>query len=265
MNKLLTLLMAFTIGNAVALAEPKKSQNREISGFTKLECVGSIRINYYQSKDYKVVAHCEEGDINEIKTNISGKKLKIFIESREKSMLGGFIKYSDENTVKNAYVDVYSPNIEEITRTGSGHFASKTDMNVQGLSITTQGSGVTEIGHLTCSELKAQVLGSGKTTIGKTDTKGNHNISVQGSGHIDINGTCSKAKIKVHGSGSVKYNGANTKTDVDVHGSGNVSGEIFTDIFNGTTYGSGSIKMHGKANQINTNKSGTGKAIFTND
>ena len=264
MNKFLTFATAFALCNTMAQANPKNSEERNLNGFTRIEQSGSIKINYYQSKTFKVVAHCDEGDINEIKTRVDGKKLVVYIEGKKESHLGGLIKVNGKTTVKNAYVDVYSPTIEKYNGAGSGSFIAKTDLNIDNISVQLSGSGKVKIGNATCTNMDINLAGSGSVTVGKAKVNGNQKISLSGSGNANVNATCYDANISVAGSGNIVYNGTNKNTSVSIAGSGRVTGEVFTDSFYGSTTGSGRIDMSGKAGNIKTSKTGSGKATFTN-
>lgn len=265
MNKFLTFATAFALCNTMAQANPKNSEDRHLNGFTKIEQSGSIKINYYQSKTFKVVAHCDEGDIKEIKTRVDGNKLVVYIEGKKESHLGGLIKVNGMTTVKNAYVDVYSPTIEKYNGAGSGSFTAKTDLNIENIVFQLSGSGKIKIGNATCTNMDINLAGSGNVSVGKAKVNGKQAISLSGSGNVNVNATCYEANISLAGSGDIVYNGSNKNTSVSIAGSGSVTGEVFTDSFHGTTTGSGRINMNGKAGNIKTSKTGSGSATFTNN
>ena len=265
MNKFLSLATAFVLCYTMAHANPKNSEERHLNGFTKIEQAGSIKINYYQSKTFKVVAHCDEGDISEIKTRVDGKKLVVYIEGKKESYLGGLVKVNGDTSLKNAYVDVYSPTIEKYTGAGSGSFTAKTDLNIDDISLHVSGSGKIKIGNAKCTNMDISLAGSGNITIEKANVKGKQTLNVAGSGSAKIgNSTCNNADLSVTGSGDINYNGTNKNTKASVQGSGRINGEVYTDVFKGSVSGSGVINMDSKAGNINTSKTGSGKVVFNN-
>ena len=202
------------------------TDERNLSFFDKIEISGSAEVIFHSSAEYRAVVTVDSNLSEYLETTVRNGVLII----REKP--GHDYVFTKET------VDVYCPNITDISLSGSGRFDTIDKIAAPKISINISGSGKIS-GNVECNNIIIAISGSGSVSIaGNTE---NADIIISGSG--SLNGTefpisnCSinlsgsgKADIfvnknldvKLSGSGIITYRG-NPQTNIENSGSGRVT------------------------------------------
>ena len=200
------------------------SSERMVSGFEKIDIVGSANVRFHISQEYRVTVTADSNLIELVTTTVKNNTLNIGTERGSYS----FTKLT---------VDVYSPILTGVSITGSGSFDSDE--------------------KIATSVFEAEVTGSGKIKlIMESET---FVSSISGSGNVTISGNNNDSNIEISGSGIFNGNEfINNKAVVDISGSGTAN-VFVTDNLNARVSGSGRINYHGNPSVVNTDVAGSGR------
>lgn len=225
----LILLIAGIVGvfNACDCVEGEGrivTEKRDVSGFTKIELRIGANVTLTQDSFYSFSISAQENLIEIVKSQVSGKTLKIRTE---------------ENCVKNTKdidIRITLPVVEKIRVTGSGDIFSKNTFTVDDLDLDIIGSGDIIL-DVVANRISTDISGSGSVKL--SGTVKDQEIDITGSGdvyayrltsydtEIDITGSdgCevyvhNDLDVKISGSGDVSYKGSPQKVNSKVHGSG---------------------------------------------
>ena len=181
------------------------SQNREVTGFTRIDNSTSINISISKSMVQEVQVSADDNIINEVQTTIESGVLKVGLAD------GNYI-----DITVNVVIGIL--NIEGIENTGSGNISVSGFEDLPNLAIDNEGSG-----NITMN-------GSGNTLSIKNSGSGNYkgfgftvsdcSITNSGSGNCEINCTDVLSGLN-SGSGNVFYKGTPT-VNITNTGSGGV-------------------------------------------
>ncbi|MEO9485682.1 MAG: head GIN domain-containing protein [Ekhidna sp.] len=144
---------------------------------------------------------------------------------------------------------------------GNGWRRSEVDIyvtmqNIEGLSVS--GSGLIEgKGQLQTEDIELSVSGSGSMELDVASDE--MELRISGSGSIRLNGTAEEAEARISGSGRVKAEDLTVKVfSARISGSGSCY-ITATEEVDASISGSGSVYYAGNPNRINSNSSGSGK------
>lgn len=189
---------------------PVVTQNRAISGFTRVQMSLSGNLYFRQDNSYKVEIQAQQNIIDVIETSLIGNELVVRIKN------GTRIKsYQDVNVV------VSSPVINGLAVSGSGSIKTMGLISTNGMQLSTSGSGDVLVPDLTATLIDANISGSGSVVVqsGVSDAV---DTRISGSGSIDLANVVSKTAVtRTSGSGTTKVN-ASQSLNVDISGSGKV-------------------------------------------
>jgi hypothetical protein len=208
---------------------PIVTQDRIVSGFTKVKIIGSADVEITQGAVFKVVVSDYSNLINELETSVTGDELRV--------------GYKSSVAVWNskAKVAIVMPALYSLYIDGSGDFLVKGIFNQTGLfAATINGAGDINLTNVSADE---------------------YNLRISGSGNIAIaNSICKTARVNINGSGDINAFGLQCdNATVDVKGSGDTEITVAQQL---TAYinGSGDIYYKGNA-QVNATVSGSGRVI----
>jgi len=204
----------------------KRSSDKHVSSFERINIEGSVEVHYYESPDFKTVITVDSNLVDYTEVYSSGKTLNIKTKNGKYS----FTRY---------LVEVYCPRLTGVSVSGSGSFTAKDTIYTSTFDSNVSGSGKIE-GRIECDrKLNAKISGSGKIEVsGEADDS---NIDISGSGTFD-------------GEYFMVYD-----ADVDISGSGNAKVYV-TDHLKAKISGSGVIDCWGNPS-IDKRISGSGKII----
>jgi len=148
--------------------------------------------------------------------------------------------FSFSKSTKEIKIKISTPEVEEISISGSADLLAKTDIKTKNMELNITGSGEIHIGNLLSDEIDAEISGSGAIKLAGSKTTENLDVDITGSGDfesknlkvnfatIDISGSGSckifankKIKANITGSGNAKYKG-NASIDASISGSGKI-------------------------------------------
>lgn len=209
------------------------TEERIVGSFSRLASSGSIPVTYIQSDISKVVIEGSQEFIDKLVTEVQGRTLRI-----------GMKKGNYHNL--NLSVTVYSPVLDEVSMAGSGPFTdTKGHQSVGDVKYSSSGSGRITVGSLVCASFSGSLAGSGKLTIDELAC-GNASLSTSGSGGITVKSlSASKdASLRLAGSGFGLLDSVAVNGDLDL-----------------VISGSGSIKVNGRAGNVNASIAGSGSIM----
>jgi len=209
---LISILLAATVSCNISLVRGSGnviSEDRAVSGFSKLFISGSGEIFIEQGDEESLTIIAEDNIIPLITTEVSGDTLNIShgpgpIVTNTKS-IEIYLKVKD---------------LDSISTSGSAN-VNCSGLSTGSLTIKTTGSGNVDISNLETDSIDISSSGSGNFTLaGNTDSL---KISTNGSGGCDAGNLKSKdCIIDINGSGNNTVNVSDT-LDVSIDGSGDVS------------------------------------------
>ena len=196
--------------------EAQAEENRQITGFERIEQLGSIDVKYEQADSFSVVVKAPVKVIKDVETSVEGDKLVVCMKGSNKFINFG-VSDADDVTVY-----VTSPDFLGIELRGSGDFECKQLLDTDNLDISLNGSGDIKFDNIICDKVNVSLVGSGDVEV-KNVKMLQSNINLVGSGdvkmHFDEGGT---VESTVTGSGDISLSGNVKEYKSQVRGSGDI-------------------------------------------
>jgi hypothetical protein len=215
---------------------------KTVSSFDKVRVNGFCDVIYHASSQYSTVVSVDSNLLDYVEISTSNNTLKI----RTKDGSYSFTKFE---------VDVYCPQITEVSISGSGSFNCADKMVVPAFKFDVSGSGDLK-GTFECDNFSSHISGSGDVNA-RVECK-DFSSHISGSGDVSVSGNSKNSTVHVSGSGN--FNGKEFKTNnasLHINGSGDVyicvEDSIIADIS-----GSGNITYSGNP-KIDISTSGSGR------
>lgn len=207
------------------------TEDREVSGFEKIELDGSGEIIITQGDDESLRIETDDNIMEHVKAEVKGDTLELGFKS-------GFGSISP--TRLTFYVGV--SDLTGLSVSGSGDVEADR-IDTGSLETSVSGSGAVRITELISGSIEVSISGSGRVEFaGGADDQ---DISISGSGEFDGGGLCGRSvKVKVSGSGDATIC-AEESLDADISGSGSI-GYYGTPSVNMSGSGSGEIESLGE-------------------
>jgi hypothetical protein len=226
MKKIMTLMFALAcMTTACAAGSYAKTGNtmeqaRRVKGFKAVTLVGSPTVYYTQGKNFSVRVVAPKNLMNEVKTEVKGTELKIWVNTANSKNIFNLISTNDASKVK---VYVTSPDLIAATLIGSGDFKCKGHLDTDNLRIQLKGSGDMEFADIICDKIEVELIGSGDLDIKKVEAI-DSKLSLVGSGDMTVNQkNVDRTSIQLKGSGDMKVNFNHCGTaSSDLRGSGDI-------------------------------------------
>ncbi|MBX3257298.1 MAG: DUF2807 domain-containing protein [Chitinophagaceae bacterium] len=186
-----------------------KTEDREVSDFTKVAVEGSTNIHITKGSRFDVSVKAYKNLLPYLKTRVENNTL--------------IVKYENSTSVgnDNSQVFITMPVLNGVSATGSG------DIDVKGIFEHTPGfdahiSGSSDISieNARAENLVVSISGSGDFKSFGLSIE-DANISISGSGDVEIT-VNKKLKTKISGSGNIFYKGNPATVDNNISGSGKV-------------------------------------------
>ena len=214
--------------------EPTVSQRRALTGFERIELLGSLDVKYQQADSFSVFVDAPADVLKYVETRVEGNRLIVNIKGEGKIINFG-VKDADDVTVY-----VTSPDFLGIELKGSGDFDCKGHLDTDNLNIQLKGSGDIEFQDVICDHVA---------------------VSVVGSGDVEVKNIVSReTDIQLVGSGDIKMNQRQVaRTDMELKGSGDISLMLQQcGTVNARVLGSGDITLRGDVDKLNQQTRGSG-------
>ena len=187
---------------------PIVSENRNVSGFDKIELEASANVFISKSDDFKVQIEGQQNILDILRTRKRGNTL--------------VIEYEEACVMNTRKLEIYisMPEIKEVQIDGSGDVESEDQFTANKFYAGISGSGSIDMDVRT-QELDASISGSGSIYLrGDTD---DFYATINGSGDLKASRLKARiAKLKISGSGSA-YIHVIDELSARVSGSGNLN------------------------------------------
>jgi hypothetical protein len=225
---ILVALLLPAIVTSLSVYGQAVKENRNVSGFNEVNFGGSGDLFISLGSGYQVTLEGSKSDIDNITTEVEGRKLNIKRKSRS---LGSGNKI---------IVRITMPAIEGLGFSGSGNAEIQDIIKGESFDLGVSGSGKVLIAALDVEKLECGISGSGTVTVKGEGKVENAEVAISGSGSysgeqlqvksmevaISGSGNCyclvdGSLEASISGSGSVVYSGS-PKIDAKVSGSGRV-------------------------------------------
>lgn len=259
------LTVCFTYGQANITGSGKvKTENRNLSGFTQVETLGSINVYITKAGNYEVKLEADDNLLPFIITEVKNNALILRMKEHTSFRKSGKI---------NAYVSM--PNVTAVTTKGSGSINSESTFTGTELVLKTKGSGSI---HFAFDGKGADISTAGSGGIKFSGKINEVKLGTLGSGSIEASLECESAALSVTGSGGIHISGNATNVTAGVIGSGNIDGYGFqckrakvsikgsgncnlsvSETLAGEIHGSGNIQYKGNATVQSPHSQGQGK------
>lgn len=122
---------------------PGSTEERKVSGFTKIEISGAFEVRLIKSNTYSLKVEADESDMGRIKTEVSGDKLIIKYEKEGKSY--------EKNSSKK-FITIQTPTLTALTCSGAVEIKSSDIFETEKFDLKTSGATEVELG------IKAKLL-----------------------------------------------------------------------------------------------------------
>ena len=274
MRKLILLISVFTVmlvsacgfmdfgrvrgsGNVI-------TEERAVSGFTRVELDGSGDIILTQGGEESLVIEGEDNIVELVTSEVRGETLYLDFKPNTSFTTTRTLKFHvGMKDVESLKIDG-SGNIEfsglestdlEFTISGSGDMLG-TDIDCTNLVLNIDGSGDIKFDELNASTLKVGVDGSGNVDVDKVYVE-RVDIDIDGSGNIKLEGETDKLEFDVGGSGELRCGDLKAQ-DVVIRSGGSGTATVWaTESLDISVSGSGDVRYYGRPS-LNQRISGSG-------
>lgn len=203
-------------------------EERNLTGFSKIDLAISGKLYYTQSNSYKVVVDANEDDLDNTETEV----------------VNGTLKIKTKNcwtcNFKDVVIYVSSPDMNGMRTSGSGSIYAENDIQTDDMQLKVSGSGKVILKGLQAGDVEAAISGSGDVDISRGNAD-SFEASISGSGSVDAeNLQVKNVDASISGSGSCRIH-AGERLTARISGSGNIyyKGQPKMDI---ASSGSGKVK-----------------------
>lgn len=201
------------------------TRTRSVGSFNKIEAGGEFEIFLTQGPAADIILEGQENVLADIRTTTRNNRLEIDFRS---------CRVNIRDRVR---VYVTTPNLEEVSISGSNVVRGLTDWKVNDLNLNSSGSGSINLTLLGADEVESRISGSGD---------------------IELNGDARRHDLEISGSGKLKAFELATKiSEVKISGSGKGDVRVSEDL-HASISGSGTVRYKGNPD-VNSSISGSGK------
>lgn len=270
MRKIIIPIIALLISATSCYSQLR--DERKLSHFTGVKTGGSFDVYLKKGHEEKVVIEAESGPIEDIRTEVNGNTLHIYMKDH-----WGNIRFDDVNIYVtfrelekisgsgSGSVTLESPLKSDnlyLSSGGSGNFYCRENLEAGGnVEIVNSGSGNFEIEApvMAVSNVSIRNSGSGNMFIEELNAD-NLSVHNSGSGNLEVNGgEVDRQSIALSGSGDFKAeNLVSNVCRVKSSGSSSVYVNVREELV-GNSSGSGNVYIKGRSARLDFSSSGSGK------
>ena len=224
------LLAVFTLGVLTSCScsglnvrfthsEPQAAEERALTGFERIELLGSLDVKYQQAVSFSVRVDAPVEVLKKVETLVDGDKLVVRMKGD-----GNLINFGVADS-ENVTVYVTSPDFLGITLKGSGDFECLHLLDTDNLDIVLNGSGDILFDDIICDRINVSLVGSGDVDVRNVKTL-QSSLNLVGSGDIKMAfDNSGKVESNLTGSGDITLTGVVREYRNNVRGSGDVNTE----------------------------------------
>ena len=227
---------------------------KDFKPFERIEIKGSSEVVYTQGDKASITIKGPSDMVDLVTITTEDGKLTVsqntesFSYNRQYSSFREFVGallngFKEEDFYPVVYVT--SPDLIEVSLTGSGDFDIKGRLDTDNLKLTLKGSGDMDIEDIICDNIHVMLQGSGDIDIDNVEAI-NSNYELKGSGDIDVKQQrVHRTDINLYGSGDVKVVCTKCQqVNAKLTGSGDI--DVYGDVEKTTqeVRGSGDIEFH---------------------
>lgn len=194
-------------------------EQRSLTGFERIELLGSLDIKYQQSDSFSVRVDAPVEILKKVETRVEGDKLIVNMKG-EGEVINFGVPDGDNVTVY-----VTSPDLLGIALRGSGDFECQHLLDTDNLDIMLNGSGDIKFDDIICDQVNVSLVGSGDVELKHVKMLRSY-VNLVGSGDIKVNYDNSGAvEANLTGSGDITLSGSVKDYKSNVRGSGDMHTE----------------------------------------
>lgn len=266
-------VMFFLLVGGSVFAQSKET--RQVNDFSAVKSSQSIEVNFTYGGAKSVVVEVEKSEnMKDVKTEVSGGELRIFIDQKSNKKWFNGINTKDFGKVT---VTISNPTLEGVRLSSSSKFNLLNKAKAKSFDIKASSSGRFN-GELVQADNLSLEASSSADITGKFEISNNANASASSSADIDITLKAKNASFGASSSASLKVSGSANKVDASASSSGSIKGGSFTiktldgkssssgtmlfnvtDEVSGKASSSGLIKYTGSAKIVDVKTSSSGK------
>lgn len=200
-----------TSGNTVKASKNYVTKEIKIEPYTHIKLTGSPDVVFSQKPgNPHLEIHTSDNIVDLLDIHVEGETLYIGFKK------GVSVSYNELT------IHTSSPNLNQVSVTGSGEVEITDKLNTEELTLRVTGSGDIFAEQTTCNQCHLSVTGSGDISLQKL-TANTVRASVTGSGDITLQGNAQNALYEVAGSGDLSATELRTKNvTAKVTGSGDI-------------------------------------------
>ncbi len=222
-------IFSFFLAISQVYVSAQQVDTRNVSSFDEVSVSGSLDVYLERGNNESVRIEVRGIDPSEIRTEVSGRKLKIYRQNRIR--WGGNVKGKIYITYRN---------LQGLQSSGSSDIYGDGHIDADRFKIGCSGSGNITLDDLNAEELDVHI--SGSSDIRLVGSVGSQELHISGSGDYDaFDLKCEKTTISISGSGNADVV-AQKSLKVSVSGSGNIRYIGNPDYLDTSSSGSGSIR-----------------------
>ncbi len=192
----------FTNFSGVQGSGTSKSENRNVSGFKKVDASGAVNVEITAQKSFSVTVEADDNLLANIKTEVKGDTLKIYSEDRISPKTKVKVTISMP-TIENLDVSgassgsVVSVNADSLELKASGASKIKIDGTAKELNADASGASSIDAENLKVEDADVEASGASKITVSAAN-----DLKVDASGASKITYTGEPKNIKQNSSGT---------------------------------------------------------------
>ena len=205
-------------------------ETRNVGSFDAIHVGSSFDVELSKGNRESVRLEITGIDLDEIKTEVSNRTLKIYRKNKTKNW----------NNKARGKIFVTYRNLEEIHSAGSADVYCHDPLEADNFDLSVSGSGNVRLDQLKARDLYSKVSGSADMEIsGRVESQ---EVTISGSGNYNARDLdCEEVQIRVSGSGDARVV-AKEALRASVSGSGNITYKGSPDKVSTSSSGSGSVR-----------------------
>lgn len=252
------LVMFFLLVGGSVFAQSKET--RQVSDFSTIKSSQSIEVNFIYGGTKSVVVEVEKSEnMKDVKTEVSGGELKVYIDQKSNSKWFNGINVKDFGKV---IVTISNPTIEGVRLSSSSKFNLLNKAKSKSFDVKVSSSARYN-GELVQADNLSLEASSSASIDGKFEVMNNASLSASSSAKVEASLKAKSASLGVSSSARINVSGSSTTADASASSSGSIKGGDFTvKTLDGKASSSGSM-LFNVTDEVSGRASSSGKVTYT--